>query len=238
MVDTTIITEEIDVHDFQQWILKSDAELLAPVAIYPDKQKQMPENAPEQLGRASAIWEAFTGPAGIGQFSLEKQGPVLAVARFNVYYRQPNQEESIEDIKEGRYSISGDSLEKVSLSGVDLSTNKFLRQPKIRYRNLRVKKVVLATRVTKNVCSDIQRCIEELDHVSETSDLIESTGNPVFFARQGNLQYCALSNRKQEYDSSLLSWYGDVEIVDDKLMFYSRGDRDFSQDFTRIMWRG
>lgn len=233
-----VITKEVDIFAFQSGIFFSKANLLSPVAVYPETGFQSLETFLDGQKEYSQQWVSYAGPAGIGQYSL-KHGPANIVARFNTHFRHPTKEEMSWDFEHYGEQVLGPIVNEVPKDEVE----KYKGNTRIRVFGEdfyftgppRMIKSVFLTRVFPGeMPEDISRFIKEVDEASEIGEMIVSQGYQFFHAEKGRMLYLPFG-KVEEFDSSKASLFGTVEIEDRIMTYYPMGDKSHPVDFTEAI---
>ena len=92
----------IDLIAFQKQIFETDANVSAPVVIYPERLVLGSRDVDNEMRRLIFDWHVYVVLAGIAQYSLQSKKPIGVLAR-NYLYTRPRTRAEREKDKIGEY---------------------------------------------------------------------------------------------------------------------------------------
>ena len=238
----TFVTSELDVLAFQHGIFVSESDLLAPVAVRPQFPFMCLKQVFAEQKRQPSLWATYAGPGGVGQYSLKRGKPAGVLARFDVYFREPSQEEMGEDFRNFGEQVVGPAVDEVAENerGNYKTNSRFRPFSSAEHFFVgppRVDKSLFLSRVFNGgIPQDVSRLINEVDAQAEKGEGIVHQGYQFFHAEAGRVVYLPF-NTQQGYDPSKLQLFGNVKLSGPNTMaFHPRGGRD-SIDYSAILVR-
>jgi len=232
----TAITVETDSVAFNIGIGMWGADIIGPVAIYPQRDFQEAPHVGEEVNMAKGIWSSHIGVAGVGQYSLSRKRPAIAFGRIDVYFREPTEEEIRHDVRMLGEQVVDEPTEEDREKGYRRLEGGI--DDGLKYTGPeRVLRTVVTTRVCEGEAPDaVQSLWGEIKGLSRESRMIVPQSYHLFAASGGRVVQYAFGE-PENYDRSKSHAMGHVEIEDRKMTFFPNSDRTHPIDFTGLLWR-
>lgn len=246
-------TSEIDVHTLKTGIFFTNASLASPVVVELDRTDPM-HNPPKhhygyqtlidtfkggwsenQLKSALSAWGSYAGVVGVGQFSLLRERPAFALARFAIQFRDPSFEEMNFDLHNFGEQVIGEEYDSKNKAMMNEPTLKYLDKEFIYTGPPRISRFLFDTLVRQGKApNDLSKLVQEIEEsaLKIPSSEITPQAFHLFQAEKGRLSYAAFSVR-EKYSPSRLNKHGHIEIKDNKLLYYPLTSVDPAVDFTQ-----
>ncbi|MBI3334449.1 hypothetical protein HYZ97_03095 [Candidatus Pacearchaeota archaeon] len=240
MGNAKMITRETEIHAFQAGIFMSDADVFSPVAIYPNRaDSQTLQDFFDEQQTHPSQWMSYAGPAGIGQYSLRRRKPAGVLARFDIHFRYPTDDEMQTDFQHFGEQVLGptvkevpkDEREKYKGNGVFRLWGKdhyFTGPPRL------IKSVFLSRVFPADIPADVSDLVREVDEVAETGDMITSQGYQFLHSIDGKIMYLPFG-KIEDFDTSKMKMFGTMEMDGKRLVYLPNGDRSHPIDFSQAM---
>ena len=236
MTHAIFFTKELDVRSFQAGIFISDAALLSPVVIYPSSAVQSLDDYLREQKEHPRQWMSYAGPAGVGQYSLKRHEPAGLLARFDVHFRYPTDDEMRSDIQWYGEQVLGPCVQEISEDERQRYANNaivrivgddhfFVGPPRI------IKSVFLTRVFANDLPEDITPLLNDVDEAAERGPLITFQGYQFIHAVDGRMKYVAFWQAR-DYDTSKLKLFGTVEIKGRKMTYFPGVDKKTPTDFS------
>lgn len=191
----------------------------------------------EELRQALRNWGAVVGVANLAQFSLVRGRPVGALGRFDIEFRDANEQEIEIDRKE----FGEEQMRRLTWAEAQ---EKGLKGPKFRaggttYMYPGPKRIAAFLFHTKIFPGELPPSLDELvrtiEEIAEKGEDIVPQAFHLYHARDGILRYCAFE-KPEDYDPNNMNEFGKLVINGDNMTFIN-ADRS-SVDFTKARYHG
>jgi hypothetical protein len=236
MEKAKITTHELDILSFQDGIFAYKANFLSPVIVSPESNFQTLKDFFELQNTLPSQWGSYAGPAGIGQYSLRKKIPAGVLARLDIKFRNPFEQEMQTDIEYWGEQVMGPAVDEIPENEKEKWKNnltfKLFGKKYYFIAPDRIQKMIFLSRVFEgDFPEDLASLIKEVDDISTTNDYLIHQGYHFMHAVDGKIKYAAFK-KPENYDKSQLINYGFVREVKGNLTFYPCGDIEKPIDFT------
>ena len=246
-------TREIDVHALKTGIFFSDASLFAPVAVTIDKDTYPQEphkffqsledccnggKNESQIKLALSRWGTYAGVVGVGQYSLSGKS-ALALARFDIVYRNATHEEVRHDLNNFGEQVTGDEWDSVDEATRSKNILVSAWGTKYIYTGpLRIDKFIFNTLIREQVGlpKDITTFVREIDERSVKNELTVIRAFHSFYGKNGYLDYVAFA-KPEDYSPDKWHNHGTVSLGDGKLLWTPAVQGASVVDFTQELVR-
>ena len=231
------ILDDMDAKIFPRAIFLTGADLIASVVVPSLNQDfQNLQGSIQEGKRQLALWRTYAGPAGVGQYSLRMKEPASVLARFDIHFRLPTQEEMQMDFNHFGDQVLGPIVAEASLEEKEKYKNNstiqvwgqdcyFVGPPRI------VKSVFSSAVFHGDIPEDISQFIDLVYDVAEKGKNVSFQDYYLLHANKGYLSYVVFPSKERYKKDSLVPW-GSVKLEDDKKMWYiptgSKGPVDIS----------
>jgi hypothetical protein len=217
MPNTTVAG--FDPAGFQREIFHSKANLLASLVVR-DSRFQGAEEVGKLIHDSARQWGMYAGVGGVGQYSLCKNQPVLAVARFNTIFREATKGEVQRDVSELGDQVFGPPLKEATEEQRKRPTFHFLGEEFTYSGPERFAESVFTTKImqVELIPRNIKTIVDELDKASPTGKLTSSQGYQMYFAKNGQLLYAAFMKPEGLVERPPIS-HGKIEIKGNSMEF-------------------
>ena len=251
------VTDFINIDTLKAGIFSSEASLFSPVEIRlegeayassPHEGFQTLSDCCEgganetQLKKALSAWASYAGVAGVGQYSIIKKKPAMALARFDILFRQPSSEEMKWDFEHFGEQVMGEEIKKgdkrleteaILTFGGD-GENRNVNPSRYLYRGMpRFSAFIFNTIVKEGeIPNSIGSLVKEIEKSSAKAKNLVAQAYHFYYASDGKLSYFAFRDGK-EYSKDKLMPHGELKIVDKKLIYFPKGLDGPQTDFTQ-----
>jgi len=235
-----IVTDELDIFEFQKSIFRLNADFFSPVGVYPKNLKfQSLQDFFEEQKIQPSQWMAYAGPAGIGQYSLKRGRPAGVLAKFDVHFRNPTEDEMQWDFQNFGEQVLGPAVVEVPANEREKYKNHkifkvwkedhyFTGPPKI------VKSLFLSRVFSGDIPKDISDLVRQVDEAAETGEMITAQGYQFLHSTDGKMKYLPFG-KTEEYNPSKLNAFGFVEIENGRMIYYPKEDKSHPIDYTNTI---
>lgn len=221
-----ILSEDISPEDFREGFHLLRSGQLGAVTVNAPFYQTLEESVMgKTVSNLASRWMSNIGIGGIGQYSLN-HGPANFIARFDLHFRPPTEEEKQEDFREYGEQVLGPTVNDVK--GTRLRD--YLGCPLIRFLGedhfflgpMRIEKARFITDIfTGPLPQTADETTYALTRLSEASPLITFNGHHVGRAENGCLKY-GVFREAEDFSKLEMKDYGCVTLEDErrKLMYY------------------
>lgn len=233
MDEVLMRTDPVELPVFQSGIYLSEASVLSPVDVFPNRGFQYLGDIQGEYANGVNQWMTYAGLAGVAQYSLDK-GPAGVLARFELHHRDPFKEEMEQDFQDFGDQVLGPLVEEVA------GNPDYAKAPKFRFFGewhhftgpSRLDKSRLISRVfSGELPTDVSSLVAEVDELKDEDRMQMFRGYQFIHAVDGKVSYSAFDDT-EGYDSNSLGDFGIVEKSGREMVFYPRGDRSAPRDLS------
>ena len=247
MEEARVKMREIGPDEFQTSLFESNADVFCPVIFKPEHYG-LNNTLPEAIEFQNSItknWWSLVGPAGIGQFTAKNDCSAFIIALHSALLREATLEEAMVDFSEFGEQVMGDEVNENDPSFNDGRTSFPFLDKQFYYNG--------PSRIVRSefYARTGQGNMPTLDEIKELMVEVNAplkNQNDYGYRREPGIYYFIFADRgemhiygfekAEKFDFSEAQYLGNMELTNNKLLFFPAGDREEAIDFSINLYRG